>query len=519
MPSYGTGILERKIEGYDVEIDGSNSTLSASVPEKIYPINEIEEIIYTNPVDLLRMGAKPSFSVIRFAKVKNFIDGIYATIEERINEKGHKLSRSDFLNRLRLLTDGKPKEYISSAIERRSNEPETIIQGFYDWNDELRIAYRQIKSLSKNLDSKSLNNLIDIIRDNPELKEAYEGISTVYAKMTGKPKNEYSLFSPAEIPDQELFKKISEETQGDISEGLGKALVQAIKSRRIDFTPEEDSGLYIRQMNEIVPLILRETPEFKRFIIDEEYEKILEDEFISQWAGTRHTHIGHTDFGEMLYGSSIIPERPLIIKPDLPIEPFASSYQRMRENIEFLERTITKHIPEVLDKKRLMNDSSRAKIPIGEELNDMKLILEGLELISMDSIHLPYKRSNPEEAISKASDWLKNIEKDPDLNRNTAIFVPIIRTTDGSRQISYINAGFKPVEVTASYEKKPSIKVNREESWNHEFEEKYFILPYLVHRETRIPHDKLINDSSLRELLNGTFTEAELDAVIRDLEK
>ena len=204
MQTYGTGIVEKKIHGLNVKIDGRNATLSAEVPEEElhegYGSGRSEEVVYTNPVDLLHRGALPSFSLVRFAKVKNFIDGVYATVEERINERGHNLSREDFLENLEKLVSGDAQRYISAARSRQTaNEPGmTIPQGFYDWNSQLTNSYRQIKVLSRkpgffigreddeDLNLKIMWHISRAIDRGDGLQGTYNAILNIYSKMTGK---------------------------------------------------------------------------------------------------------------------------------------------------------------------------------------------------------------------------------------------------------------------------------------------------------------------------------------------
>ena len=100
---YGTGVAERKIRSYEVRIDGRDATLSAEADKQD---DSGQSIIYTNPVDLIKNRATPSFSLVRFGKVKNFIDGVYASVEERIAQTGHRLSRDDFLEKLEKMVFG-----------------------------------------------------------------------------------------------------------------------------------------------------------------------------------------------------------------------------------------------------------------------------------------------------------------------------------------------------------------------------------------------------------------------------
>jgi hypothetical protein len=534
----GTGIQRREIEGYGVIIDGKKATISANVPEEVQHkgySNDTKNLIYTNPAELLRQGATPSFSLIRFAKVKNFIDGVYAAVEERVAERGHSFSRPDFLRGLEKVVRGDAKEYVRAILRGTTlGDPSLEIpQGFYDWEETLKDAYREIKLTGKRpgffqnreddekFNQEIMRGLNQAITQNPKIKKIYDSLLKLYSKTTDRLKDTPTLFPACELPDQEFFVELSRRTQSDIPGGLGKALVNAIKAGEVRFDIRDDSGLYSRQMNEVVPLVLRDTAEFRRFLVNDKYAEILEKEFISQWAGTRHTHVGHADFGTYMIGCSVDERRfqePLEISPELQAEPFSTSYQRMAENLKFLEGVLKGMIPEVLNRSRLMPDGSRSEKQIGEEFGEMMLLLEGLSEISRDSIHEPYKRNKrTEEAKKTTYQWLDNASKDPDINRNTSIIVPIIRTTDGARQVCYINAGFSLLDVNVEYHDKPKVTVSPDRG--HVFREALYSFPVLVHREVRIPYKTLLNDRKLRSMLDETFYEAELDALVEKLEK
>jgi len=547
MAGMGTGILERRIQGHDVVIDGREATISAEVPENVAHEDDSssqEEIIYTNPARLLRNGATPSFSIIRFAKVKNFIDGVHSAVEFRVNEKGHRLSRGDFLDVLEKELSGDAKTYVNNAVSGNTNNDVglSLPQGFYDWNSQLRKAYRQIKvcgvrpgfffgdESDDSVNGKVMGKIREAINGNAQLGEQFNSITELYAKMTNKPDNVPCLFPAAILPDQEYFKNLSFARQGDdLPEGLGKVLVEAVRDGRVSFVPDEKSGLYIWQMNEITPLVKRDTREFEKYTTNEQYNKILENEFISQWVGTRHTHVGHTDFRDTLC-TCCVQDTPIEIPifPELEVEPFSTSYSRMQRSVEFLEQVVKANVPEVFDRKRLMGQEEISKKTIGEEFEEMKLLLKGLELISLDSLHIPYRIISTEdnEAVDSARKWMKNASSDSDIDRNCAIFVPIIRTADRSRFVSYIDAGFKTFGVSTSYADKPQVKINspkREIGFLRGgvypfFSSKEYTFPALVHREVRVPYNQLINDSRFRGMLKSEFSERDLDAAVKRLE-
>ncbi|MEK6884352.1 MAG: hypothetical protein AABY22_32270 [Nanoarchaeota archaeon] len=553
---FGIGVQERKIGRVNVTIYGNAATIGAEVPEQVIheDYSDRSATIYTNPADLLKYkGVLPSFSMIRFAKVKNFIDGVYAAVEETVAKKGERISILDFLNGLeRKLENNDAGRIISTAlllgqgentsedsglrgsIMLANSDPQIKLpQGFYDWTQELRNFYKQLKTLAarpgtffgrtdEEFDRELMREIHSAIEGDSLLQENYNKITGLYSRMTNELNigDGYGLIPPARLPDQEFFIRKSMETQSDIPNGLGLALVEAIKNREVDFSLNENSGLYIWQINEILPLVLRDSLEFKRYLVGDRYGKKMESEFISQWVATRHTHMGHTDFRQMLFGCSSAPEPdPIDIAPNLIVEPLVTGYEKMTASLKFLENVLIDNFgDEFLEKRRLLHDGSRQDKNIGEEFGYMGSLLNGFAVVSRDSLHLSYKNNeNLDVARKTALSWVKNAKNDPDMNRNVAIFVPIIRETSGERQIAYIDFGFKTTDLTVGYRDKPEISVSP--SCRYNFENADYDLPGVVHREVRIPADKLINDRMLRELLpGGSFSERDLDNIVKKIE-
>jgi len=536
MGGRGTGIETKKVREYNVEIDGRDATFDANIPDE-KTTHEDDVIIYTNPAHMLKKHKSdnilPSLSLIRFAKIKNFIDGVYAKVEENVMKGGHEHSRTDFLLELEnKLEDGLAKDYIRFArlvgegkIDAKSqyikdyfDEPEFLPQGFYLWNEPLSNAYGQIKALSKLPEEleKQKRKISAAIKSDDDLKSKHDLINSLYQMMTNEQEKNGSLFPPAKMPDQKFFVDHSIETQSDIPEGLGKALVKAIKDGLVKFTPDKKSGLYIYQMHELTPLISRDSYEFEKYHPNKNYKSTMENEFISQWAATRHTHVAHFDHSSMVFGCSI-KYRPevITIKPEFYAEPFPTIYERMRNSLEFLEKTIISAFSnDILDEKRVMHDGSRSEKTIGEEFENTYKLLDGLRMLSLDSLHIPYEYDKKgEEAIKTALSWFKNAYKDPDLDRNVAIFVPIIRETSGEKQIAYIDAGYRLLDLDIKYDKEPKVEIS---PWvSHKFEEQDVQLPALVHKEVRIPYKKMINDKKLREVLSKKeISKAELDTIL-----
>lgn len=536
---FGTGSLERTISGTTVIIHGKNATIAAKGPAEKSADNPCKQTIYANPAELLRAkNVLPSLSLVRFGKVKPVIDGVIAALEEHIASDMSSCSRQAFLRDLgheeNISTQAKVFLEKLHDIGDSSIQPSQTVQGFYDWTPALQCAFHQIKALanfpsaldvylaemeSEQSDQKILDNIKNVIGQAPALAGRYRHLRSLYEKITAAPVSSNALFPAAKLPDQEFFENLPFPEASDSNTNLGQKLIAAIRNKQVSFDIDSDAGLYLRQMHELLPLILRDTPEFEKFLVDENYEKILDDEFISQWVATRDTHVAHTRYDGMIMASLPQGMPPISISPELHIEPFATSYQRMAQSIDFLQRTLQVYVPELLEQGRILHNGKRAQRGIGEELTDLSTILQGMSLLSHETIHLPFDvKSDDEQKMSTAKEWLNSIATEPDFDRNTAIFVPIIRTVNGQRQISYVNAGFKLVDIGVEYAARPSVTMN-DAYRGYEFTRSQYRLPVLVHKELQVPSNKLPNSARFRELLGkDVFTQAELDEVVAKLE-
>ena len=301
---------------------------------------------------------------------------------------------------------------------------------------------------------------------------------------------------------EKLFKEISLEAQSDIPTNLGNALVEALRNGRIYLTPNKDSGLYTRQMHEVSSLVTQSSPEFDKFKPNETYYKILEREFISNWVTTHHTHIGHMGHIDFNIVTAEDIKSSIIIKPQLSIEPFPTVYERMADNLVFLNNTLTSAFGEqFINKQRLDCNGRGVGTSIGEELCNLQSILRGLSYLSKDSIHMPYQcNTTAQESLNDAINWLKNISEDYDLEREAPIFTPIINGTYGSQYISYIIPGFTLAPISIFYSSPPNVSL-KPYTRDYEFGSSSYLLPRLVHKEVRVSKDKLLNDRILKESL------------------
>jgi len=558
MEKIGTGILEttakRTFATYKITIDGRQATLDAEIPE-----GHQETRIYRNPVALIGDMTIPSASLVRFGKVKPFIDWIYASFENHLSGRDYPsvprfvktldgslkdTASSDYMHIVNKIGRGEKssrRELVHAALERFQDELGlSLPQGFYLWTERMKRHYRQRKALGtapgfffgreedNTFNQQVLDDIKRAIDSRRDLSKEYKDLIRVYARMTDKPSgNTYSLFPQAEVPDQEFFKELSAERGDDIPEGLGKAFAEAVRSGIVDLAPKPTSGLFTRQLFELSPLVRMDTDEFKKYFPGERYKDLMENEFISQWAATRHTHVGSINHN-MRLASCVVRESPIMLSPKVRVEPFFTIYERMADSLGFLEDVVKSEIPHILEKPRLLANGELTDTLVGDEFQRLRELLSGFGLLARDSLHVPYDATENNIADRKtAQTWIKNMREDPDINRDMPMFVPIIREADGKRFVCYVNPGFRLVTLDMEYNQEPQVTVEKKGKSDMdsfasdprvEFQKQRVEIPSLVHKEVRIPANKLINDEGLREILpEGDFTEEELDQALAGL--
>ncbi len=564
----GTGIATQTSLKYDIIIDGSQATLSAKV--------DTDEIssrrnIYRNPAEALRADRNviPSISLIRDAKIKPFIDGVYAAVESYFASEGG-VSRPDFLRTLEKFTSPAAKTYVSAAlassegvideligtnnqqfISKYTSDPQIKTpQSYFLWTEPLKKSWSAMKGIQmppsafiqgSNIDSKIMNEIGEILGKNPELNDTFQTMRKIYAKMTNSPENVLSLFPPASLPDQHYFVKKSIETQSDLDEGLGKIFIKAVKNGEISFTPDEKSGLYVYQMHELEALIKRDSPEFRKYLVEDEYAQVLDNVAISGWVATRHTHAPQIDYSMGLIGASFSSSPPAIyISPDLPVEPIVTVYDRMIDSLKFMEKALVDNLPGFIEETgRIYQDGTQSIKTIKSELSELVDLVRGFSILSKESIHMPYNVSgNEEQLVANTLEWIRNASSDPDLDRDFPIFVPIIKTTDGSSYKCYTLAGFELMPLDVEYEKNPEVRFADEKPETKDLEDDLltrlmnprfnrpqiemcgssYNIPVAVHNEVIVPKTRLINDTMWRDLLpKNHFTHQKLNEVLADL--
>jgi hypothetical protein len=178
---------------------------------------------------------------------------------------------------------------------------------------------------------------------------------------------------------------------------------------------------------------------------------------------TRETHIRQMGEG---VGSAALPSETL--QPRLRLEPNPTYYLRMARSYAFLKNMLINTVEDLDSLSGLSADGPRA-IPLGLELENMRVLFYGLYFVScedigMDATFLRGELVEPELYYAIAAAWLNQWIDDPDLATDTRVAVPVYRMPrDYTRY--WCTLGVRPIKFEAAYVKPPSWRAKGETDW------------------------------------------------------
>ncbi|MEW6680241.1 MAG: hypothetical protein AB1297_04345 [bacterium] len=439
------------------------------------------------------------------------------------------------------------------------DESKSKVVGFFTWSPALRKIFLQDRFYQRTFDLRNEKEapvavlISHTIISDPELSEQYRAILEFYEKMT----NPFSIFSCEDygriirkygeienilLSEQKTKKFISfflKETKGSKEMALFPysysketelmkkiddyvsmtSLIKLIQKGKINLTPTKDSGWYDYQQYALETLILPEkAEEAKKLILTQEYKEYLEKAFGAMFIKARETHVKQLEIAE---------EIEISIFPELRVEPLATVYLRAALGYKFLSENLSTILGSsaLKDIYRMRERESDESISMAKELHQIMLLMYGLYLLSCQDIGLnPQVKEFNEEEIKQARDialtWIKNLENDKDLQKDTRVAVPVFRDYILSR-LSYVanwaTIGVKLLKIKVEYENKPKvISVKAPFPIDFVYKPQYYLIPIDVYIEfTRTKKPYVFNRKEFRELCEQHKTEEKISSVLR----
>ncbi|HEY6078931.1 MAG TPA: hypothetical protein VIW29_09010, partial [Polyangiaceae bacterium] len=264
-----------------------------------------------------------------------------------------------------------------------------------------------------------------------------------------------AAFPASESADNRLMRKLL--CGGELAEGetLIDGLIRKIQSGELDLTPRPDSGFYDQQLYALQTLLLPgQASESEHLLLTRAYKEKLVETFKSLLIQTRETHVKQIAIVNARTLSAEVEAREFTLYPKLVVEPFPTFYLRTARAYRFLQGVLDATLgPDFLvGTARLLEDGTRAQVPLGQELTDKQRLLYGLHLLSADSIGMAPELADDEalafpvdEARAGALAWLQNVGSDEDVARDPRVSLPV--ATDRDYAIYWAVVGVKVLHL------------------------------------------------------------------------
>ena len=223
--------------------------------------------------------------------------------------------------------------------------------GFYTWSQPLRWSFRRDRMLQSAIPAgANLARLLSPLRSDPARRATYtawlalaEGMTNPFAYADLRPLlggqatrsgTAVRFLPPSRSKESDLAKRLWGDRPVPDGANLLDLLIQRVRDGSVSLEPRDDSGWYDRQTWSLEPLLRPEaTPEAAHLRYSKAYRKHLEDLFRGILALTRETHVKQL---ESPAAGAYMPPPTVHIRPELTVEPLATSYRRRADSYAFV---------------------------------------------------------------------------------------------------------------------------------------------------------------------------------------
>lgn len=506
---------EREVSGYGCKIilDKSEQVVFVDAPTPISwqgEVNEANEI--HAKLNLAQSDGFTSAAAL-LMKAKQFDDGLYAAVELLAqngsgNFKGKKYLLQKLLSELAVpaSTDFKAAKILYAAarlggldvtvpaqLEQAvtelisdffANEAKSKPISFYTWQEQLSAIFRQDRMLQTPLHkSPGLDEIVDKLRADPELRRAYIEIVDLASKMTNPftakslapyvisseqeyPSDDVSFFPPSVSPETDLLKKLFPGNT-PIPEGfsLMEELIKRVKKGQLSLQPGANSGWYDYALWAIEPLVLTTAgEEGKRRRLSPTYKERLLELFRGAYCLTRETHVKQLDVP--MSGCAAMPPRklpppPIVVVPECSVEPLPSVYLRRAQGYKFINDVLlASFATENLANARRLTKNGPVQMDLLQELKKIQEIFQGAHALSCDELGIDAQcldSFDNSACISTFREWASDLSGDQDLCQDARCMVPVFFDRERGLKV-WVFLGWRQVKIRVSYNDKPKIK-------------------------------------------------------------
>jgi hypothetical protein len=486
-------IREVHADDWCVRLDLSRQVLALEVPESVFgwrPEGEHAGSLLSTPP---AAGSDPVSAATLLLKAKQFDDGLYAAVELAAQHgAGGFAGRAALLRSLAgTLTADLPAAEDAAATVLAAcelgdlsvevppylrNRVRTLAAdflgnglaskplGFYTWTPGLSAIFRQDRLLQQPLDPDAADTLARTLHRTPGALAAHDALLRLNARLTNPPARPglrdgagRRAFLPASRShEQVLVERLFGDRPIPDNFDLMTELIRRMRSGEIDPKPTERSGWYDYQTWSLEPLLMPERmPEAARVNFGERYRKHLEDLFRGALALARETHV--KQLAVAVGGCAGPVQRPILVRPDLTVEPLPSVFARRAASYGFVRSVLEEAFGvEALGGLHRLTQEGTCRMPLSDELNFIEKLFEGAAVAARRELGMEAGPGDDEDARHFA-DWRANLAADLDVSRDCRMMVPVYFDVRRRKAKVWTFLGWRTVPVDAAYATEPSV--------------------------------------------------------------
>jgi hypothetical protein len=373
----------------------------------------------------------------------------------------------------------------------QQNEPRSKPIGFYDWTPELGQVWRFYRFLQEEFDETRLapcRAVAEALAGNPEILARYRAVNGFYGRLTNPriclPADALTgaagdlaalakqhavrhaavaVLPPSASRETELFDELFPVGLPPGAD-LMATLVRRIRSGEVNLKPGANDGWYQHQVYALETLLLPGRGQEKdKLLLTATYKKRLVEAFKALVTKRRETHVRQLKetetkaemLGPLEYGQ---------VRPRLRIEPCPTFYLRTARAYAFVQNLLLA----TAGKERLaamhgLKQGGFREALLADELEAIRLRFYGFYLIACEDIGMKPQLLADEPVDRKAAqaaalEWLKNLERNPDLACDTRVAVPIYVDLQARRTRLWATLGVRLARLDADYARAPSVR-------------------------------------------------------------
>jgi len=355
---------------------------------------------------------------------------------------------------------------VRAVVERflRDEEGRCKPLGFFTWTPELEAVFRQDRLLQMPLEADTRTALARALDGTPGGWPIYDACLRLATRLTNplaKPSlreegDGLAFFPPSTSHEVRLLEKLYKDRP--IPEGfdLMAELIRRLRSGKIGLSPTDHSGWYDHQTWSLGPLVVPDSmPESARLDLGKRYRRHLEDLFRGALALARESHAKQGGGGRGGYAGPIRP--PILVHPDLTVEPLPSHYRRRAACYRFVQSVLEEAFgADALQRLQRLTPEGPCEVDLAQELDGMQRLFDGAAATASHELGLGSPREN-EASVEFFARWRARLAADRDISRDARMMVPVFYDEQRRKTKVWTFLGWRTVSVAVGYRVEPRI--------------------------------------------------------------